>query len=90
MVRKGGFKHPSQKVQLYVYDTCIQRYRDCHQWMAFIDADEFIVIKDKRMPELTRLLWEYEGYGGLVINWQVGTLSLKRTGNRLALGDQTS
>jgi hypothetical protein len=39
--------------------------------MAFIDCDEFFIIRDKRVPDLPRLLLEYEGYGGLAVNWQV-------------------
>ena len=39
--------------------------------MAFIDADEFFVIKDGT-PSLPALLREYEDFGGLAVNWQVG------------------
>ena len=39
--------------------------------MAFIDADEFFVIKDGT-PGLPALLREYEDFGGLAVNWQVG------------------
>ena len=42
--------------------------------MAFIDADEFFVIKDGT-PSLPALLREYEGFGGLAVNWQVGPAS---------------
>ena len=39
--------------------------------MAFVDADEFIVIRDPAVASLPQLLREYTGYGALVVNWQV-------------------
>lgn len=56
--------------QLYVYSRCIANYASQHRWMAFIDADEFFVIKDGT-PDLPVLLREYEDFGGLAVNWQV-------------------
>jgi hypothetical protein len=53
-----------------VYDTCIQMYRARHHWMAFIDADEFFVLRDARVPDLPALLAEYEHFGALAVNWQ--------------------
>ena len=66
-----GFEHPSGKVQLWVYDTCIQRYKGLHQWMAFVDVDEYFIITDDKITLLPDLLKEYEEYGALVANWQV-------------------
>jgi len=66
------FEHPSSKVQLWVYDTCIQRYRGMHQWMAFIDVDEFLIITDTHAQTMPDLLKGYEGFGALAVNWQVG------------------
>ena len=39
--------------------------------MAFIDADEFLVIRDINMAAMPQLLKEYTQFGALVINWQV-------------------
>lgn len=39
--------------------------------MAFIDADEFIVIRDAAVASLPQLLKDYTDYGALVVNWQV-------------------
>ena len=39
--------------------------------MAFVDADEFIVIRDPAVASLPQLLREYTGYGALAVNWQV-------------------
>ena len=37
---------------------------------AFIDVDEFLVIMDDS-PDLPSLLRDYEGYGGLAVNWRM-------------------
>lgn len=66
-----SFESPSGKVQLWVYDTCIQRYRGMHQWMAFIDVDEYFIITDNNVTLLPELLKDYKAYGALVANWQV-------------------
>ena len=39
--------------------------------MAFIDADEFLVLKDINMAGMPQLLKEYTQFGALVVNWQV-------------------
>lgn len=55
--------------QLYVYDQCIARYRSKHQFIAFIDVDEFLILRDKSVANLPALLHEYEDQGGLAVNW---------------------
>ncbi|KAL3142312.1 hypothetical protein ABBQ38_002653 [Trebouxia sp. C0009 RCD-2024] len=55
--------------QLYVYDQCIARYRSKHQFIAFIDVDEFLILRDDTVANLPALLHEYEDEGGLVVNW---------------------
>ena len=39
--------------------------------MAFIDADEFLVLRDINMAAMPQLLKEYTQFGALVVNWQV-------------------
>ena len=57
--------------QFEVYNKCLQLYRSFHTFIGFIDADEYIVIPDKR--PLADVLQPYAKYGGLVINWrQIG------------------
>ena len=63
-----------RRPQLYIYSKCIRDHGRRHQWMAFIDADEFFVIKDGT-PSLPALLREYEDFGSLAVNWQVGFAS---------------
>lgn len=61
--------------QITIYENCIQNFGNQHSWMAFIDADEFLIVKDPTVPDLTTLLMEYEDdaglIGGLAVNWVV-------------------
>jgi hypothetical protein len=38
---------------------------------AFIDVDEFLVLTDEGTPDLPSLLREFEGHGGLAVNWRI-------------------
>jgi Glycosyltransferase family 92 len=60
--------HTNPKKQNRKYERCIRQYRNKHQWLAFIDVDEFIVIDDqtKSLPEM---LIDFEDYGGVALNW---------------------
>ena len=49
--------------QLPSYQKCLNKYRSLHQWMAFIDADEFIV--SSRYCSIPGILRYYADYGGL-------------------------
>lgn len=51
----------------YTLPACRSR----HQWIAFIDVDEFFVIRDRTVGSLPQLLREYTDYGALAVNWQV-------------------
>ena len=50
-----------------VYDTCIERFARRHQWMAFLDADEFIILRSPQQT-LPQLPHDFAPYGGLAIN----------------------
>jgi hypothetical protein len=67
-----AFSHPTTFFQLWAYDECIARHRREHRWMAFIDADEFLQLRDASVPNLPALLSQYEDEAGLAVNWQVG------------------
>ncbi|PSC70849.1 hypothetical protein C2E20_5610 [Micractinium conductrix] len=56
--------------QWIVYSMCLRDYGARHQWLAFIDSDEFLVITDGT-PDLPTLLRDYERYGGLAANWRI-------------------
>lgn len=45
--------------------------------MAFIDVDEFLMLRDGT-PDMPALLRDYEQYGGLAVNWiMFGSSGLK-------------
>ncbi|KAL6770892.1 hypothetical protein ACKKBF_B33120 [Auxenochlorella protothecoides x Auxenochlorella symbiontica] len=57
--------------QLGVYQQCIAKASKRNErWMALIDLDEFLVIRDAT-PDLPTLLHDYESAGALVVNWVV-------------------
>ncbi|KAI7840766.1 hypothetical protein COHA_005580 [Chlorella ohadii] len=71
--------------QVALYDRCLERWGSRHEFMAFIDTDEFLVLRDGT-PDLPTLLKDYMEYGGLVVNWQVfgsGGLKLRPKGNSM-------
>lgn len=60
-----------RRPQLYIYDTCLRRYGARHQWMSFTDADEFFLVRNSSISDMNQLLRQYEGFGALVVNWQM-------------------
>ena len=59
-------------VQFEAYRQCIKKYAHRHQFLAFLDDDEYIVLKPAaKTHSLPLFLQAYEGYGGLAVNWQV-------------------
>ena len=46
---------------------CITRYRDEARWIAFLDADEFLLPVGK--TSLTELLRKFEDFPALAVNW---------------------
>ena len=60
--------------QLVMYQLCALDHGHRHQWMAFIDVDEFLVFtraEDAAVDDLPALLREYEGHGGLAVSWRL-------------------
>lgn len=56
--------------QMIAYERCLKKYGSQCKWLAFIDADEFIVPKTFT-GDLPDFLTAYEQYGGIGINWLV-------------------
>mmetsp|Transcript_31573 Transcript_31573/g.73981 ORF Transcript_31573/g.73981 Transcript_31573/m.73981 type:complete len:638 (+) Transcript_31573:199-2112(+) len=68
--------YPGPKVQVSVYKDCAHRVQKLnHTWVAFIDVDEFLVLKeDENVVEFAK---KYVPEGHLAINWEMfGTSSL--------------
>lgn len=59
-----------QSHQLHLYNLCIRLYKRQFTHLAFIDADEFIVVKN-RSATVTQVLEDYKDFGGLVLNWMI-------------------
>lgn len=56
--------------QMIAYGHCLKKYGAQCKWIAFIDADEFIVPKTFS-GSLPDFLMAYERFGGIGINWLV-------------------
>lgn len=61
---------PGTSMQFKAYRHCLGRYGKCHDWIAFIDVDEFIFPKTTD-GDLPAFLERYSQYGGLGVNWRV-------------------
>lgn len=64
------FHWTKQRPQIGAYNECLKRYGQLHRFIAFTDADEFIVVVDKtkRIPDVLK---DYEKYGGVALNWMM-------------------
>ena len=52
---------------VYSKNHCVDNFGHLHNWMGLLDADEFIVTDDnKSIPDV---LHDFEGFGGVVLNW---------------------
>jgi len=74
-------KIKGKSMQMPAYRQGFKIFRMATKWMAFIDADEFIVPKSTN-GDLPLFLKDYEAYGGLGINWLIfGSSGLKTKQN---------
>lgn len=62
---------PGQAIQMSAYTSCVYNFKNDTKWLLVVDADEFIVPKEK--DTISEILTDYEkqGIGGLGINWQI-------------------
>ncbi|SMP77761.1 Glycosyltransferase family 92 [Desulfonatronum zhilinae] len=56
-----------QEKQIPAYHNCLKLYADKSKWIAFIDVDEFLILK--KMGDIRFFLLDYEEYGGLGVHW---------------------
>lgn len=71
---------PGPVKQLEAYDIFTTTYRDKHTWGAFIDCDEFIILK--RHSTIIDFLKEYSDCDGVGLNWLMfGTSNHKHYSN---------
>ncbi|KAF6251769.1 glycosyltransferase family 92-domain-containing protein [Scenedesmus sp. NREL 46B-D3] len=58
--------------QWWAYNDCVTRFKHRHRWLAFVDADEFIVLQGAAGADnINDFMRGYDQYGGLALNWVV-------------------
>lgn len=62
---------PGSAMQTSAYNDAIARFKGSNHWMAFIDVDEFIVLRPSYATKLSDFLKMYENFDMLGINWCV-------------------
>lgn len=62
--------YPGKNKHVSAYSNCLKTFGKSSQWIAYIDVDEFIVPKNAN-HSLPEFLLDYEGYGGLGVNWLI-------------------
>jgi hypothetical protein len=58
---------PGSTKQLEAYNLCIVQYKNKHNWCAFIDCDEFIVLK--KHTDIISFLNYFDKYNSIALNW---------------------
>lgn len=70
---KSGFveviNFPGKSKQMPAYDYALIHYRKDTLWMAFLDADEFLV--PMQGNDLRPVLEPYKAFGGLSVSWRL-------------------
>jgi hypothetical protein len=65
--------HPSKAPQIYVYDMCLHHYGHLHEWMAFIDVDEFLMFRGgapiQSLPLYLSKNKHLDNASGLAVHW---------------------
>ena len=57
---------PGETKQLEAYNTFASQYKNKHKWCAFIDIDEFIVVKN-----INQFLTMYHDCPAIALNWKM-------------------
>jgi hypothetical protein len=60
---------PGKTKQLEAYTIFSLQYKNKHKWAAFIDCDEFIVLK--KHNSIIDLLNDYDSYDSICLNWKM-------------------
>lgn len=58
-----------EKRQRKVYSYSLKAYKDQYDWIAFIDADEFVEFEEGY--NLEKLLSEHSEYPGIILSWRL-------------------
>ncbi|EFJ49968.1 hypothetical protein VOLCADRAFT_89293 [Volvox carteri f. nagariensis] len=62
--------------QAWAYDNCYRMFGHRHTFIALLDPDEYIILKEPPKPPQTRphlptFLAPFEAYGGVTVHWQL-------------------
>ncbi|PNH11195.1 hypothetical protein TSOC_001981, partial [Tetrabaena socialis] len=60
--------------QGFAWEFCLRMGLGRHKWIAFFDADEYLVLRGLQpgvRPDINEFLKEYEPYPALGVNWRV-------------------
>lgn len=60
---------PQTNIQRLAYIDAVKRLKGKCEWVAFIDADEFIVLKHH--DNINSFLSAYDNVGGIAVNWKL-------------------
>lgn len=60
---------PGKVKQMEAYNNFIIHHSNKHKWVAIIDCDEFVVLKN--WEPITEFLIKYCQYGSLLLNWRI-------------------
>lgn len=64
-----GEPNHMERVQHQMYTYSIKKFKDDYDWIAFIDADEFVEFEEGY--SLDRLLMEYSEHTGIILSWRL-------------------
>lgn len=56
-----------RRLQFRMYDKCLEDHKRDTRWLAFIDCDEFVTPRFKKVNEFLR---DFESYAALCIHWR--------------------
>lgn len=56
--------------QFFAYNKCLVKYSSSHDFIGFIDVDEFVVVAHRGI-KIGRVLDHYSDFGGLSLNWKI-------------------
>lgn len=61
----------SATIQGQAYSDCLRRYSKRHQFVGFIDVDEFVVLLDSSIKKIDDMLRRYQAFGGVSLYWRI-------------------
>ncbi len=83
-IRHIRWEETTVEMQNLAYDHCMKNYGRDFEWIAFFDADEFLISKSNE--NIHDLIARHIGSAAVVVNWVMfGSSSLQEIENRLVM-----